>query len=376
MSNQAGMRDTKPLRILILGGTGFIGPCYVLAAVERGHRVSIFNRGKRKFSVPENVESLLGDRNADLESLKGREWDAVIDLAAFVPSWVRRLGEALKDRVKHYTFISTVAAYDVPVGSERLSEDSRLRVYGGDQDPYLLPVPRDAHEYGAFKALCEREAEAQFPRRTLILRPGQIVGPGEPGGHLTYWPIRMAKGGEALVAGDPWISAQFIDARDLAEWSIRMIEQETTGIYNAVGPAAPINLGEMVEAACAAAPLPTKPVWVPSSWLVAQKGGELYGSPLFWTYDAEWSWSLRGVSIQRALARGLTFRPLSVTLADAWDFYRKQPEPLQAELKVSKTNEKGVVEKLTIPWAVYLQKEKDTLASWRAAREQQPGWNV
>lgn len=372
LSNQVDSKSkcSTPLRILILGGTGFIGPCYVQAALNRGHKVSVFNRGQRQTTLPADVECLVGDRNGELDSIKRHEWDAAIDLAAFVPAWVRSLGEALKDRVNHYTFISTAATYEVPVGGQNIDESSRVRGYEGSSDPYQLVRPRNLHEYGALKVLCEREAERQFPGNTLVVRPGHIVGPREPGGYLTYWAVRVAKGGEILVAGDPWMPIQFIDARDLAEWSIRMIESRTTGIYNAAGPADTTSLGKVINAARATLQPSSRPVWVPSSWLLVQQGSEMWDSPLFWSYDSGWEWCLRGISSERALANGLTFRPVNVTLADAFACYQKEAVERQSELAVLKRNESGVVERGSIPWVAYLQREKEVLTAWRTEQEQ------
>lgn len=336
------------MRILILGGTGFIGPCYVRAAVERGHRVSVFNRGRREAELPPSVERLIGDRSGEMKSIERRDWDAVIDLATFVPDRVRSLGAALKDRVRHYTFISTVAVYEAPVGGETLSETSRIRTDEWRSDPYALTGPKNVSEYGALKALCEREAERQFPGRTLILRPGHIVGPHEPGAHLTYWPARVAQDGEVLVAGDPWTRIQFIDARDLAEWSIRMIERNATGIYNAVGPAVPTTLAELVDTACAVVHSSPKLTWVSSPWLAAQPDSKTWQSPLFWSYESEWAWCVRSIRNERALAEGLTFRPVSATMADAFACYRREP----AE------------------WAAHLQCEQRVLAAWHAGTVQ------
>lgn len=367
---ETGKPLVTPLRILVLGGTGFIGPCFVQAALAQGHRVSIFNRGRRHSLLAQNVERLVGDRSGDLAAISGRDWDAVIDLAAFVPAWVRSLGEALKGRVGHYTFISTVATYEVPVGAELLTEASRVRAYSGEADPYALDAPTSMHEYGALKALCEREAAAQFPARSLVLRPGHIVGPREPAAYLTYWPARIAHGGEVLVAGDPWTPIQFIDARDLAEWSIRMIENSVTGVFNATGPAAPMCLGEVVNAARVIVQPSAKIAWTPASWLAAQPDSGMWSKQLFWSSESEWEWCGRGLCNAKALANGLTFRPVEVTLADAFAAYQHEPSERQSGTQVSVRNAKGALERTAVPWPEYIEAEKRLLMRWRADQKQ------
>lgn len=366
---------SKSLHILILGGTGFIGPHYVRTAVGRGHQVSVFNRGKSEAALPTTVERLVGDRNRDLESIKHRDWDAVVDLATYGPGWVRSLGEALKDRVNHYTFISTAAVYDHPAANDKTSEDSPVLAYQGSADPYSLTA--SGGHYGALKVLCEREAEKQFPSRTLILRPGYIVGPGDPQGYLTYWPVRMENGGEILAAGDPSMPIQFIDARDLAEWAIRMIEKSATGIYNTVGPAALTSFGQMVNVARDTASASPMLTWVPSSWLAAQKDRELWLKLLFWSFESEGFAAIMRMSIERALANGLTTRPMSVTLVDTFEWYKKQPVERQAELlsrRKKKENGTGF-DVVAISWPTYLEREKEILATWHAQQVAKKGLN-
>jgi nucleoside-diphosphate-sugar epimerase len=181
--------DPTPLRVLILGGTGNIGPYHVRAAVARGHHVSVFSRGRSAAELPSGVEHLVGDRDGDLNSIHGRDWDAVLDIATFGPGWVRTLGEALKGRVGHYTFISTVSVYDNPAANKITDEASRVLAYQGSADPYS--VIREGQDYGALKVLCEREAESQFPGAALVIRPGYIAGPGDTHPPLPYWLLRM-----------------------------------------------------------------------------------------------------------------------------------------------------------------------------------------
>lgn len=210
------------LRILIIGGTGFVGSHQVHRAVARGHKVTVFSRGDRKMDLPENVEVLKGDRYKNLAWTANRDWDAVIDCAAFAPLGVRTLGQALKGQTGQYMLISSVAVYERPSVDGQLGETSPLVGYGGSEDPYSLTGPRTLPEYGALKVLCEAEAEKQFPGRALTLRLGYPTGPAEAAtgdeGQIIFWTLRMEKGGEVMVAGEPATPVQFIDVRDLADW--------------------------------------------------------------------------------------------------------------------------------------------------------------
>src|SRR5438477_1057561 len=244
-------RETvKPLRILILGGTGFTGPYQVRYALGRGHKVTTFNRGKtHPGELPKEVEQLTGDRNGKLDALKNRQWDVVIDNPTTLPAWVRDAAQNLKGNVDRYVFISTISVYD-DLKNHGPNEDSPLKKYDGP-DPYKETIEAmkasGFKTYGPLKALSEKEAEKWFPGKTLIVRPGLIVGPRDESDRFTYWPVRIDRGDEVLAPGDPNDPVQFIDARDLAEWTIRMAENRETGIYNATGPAKPLGIGGMLD---------------------------------------------------------------------------------------------------------------------------------
>ncbi|MEP6956851.1 MAG: NAD-dependent epimerase/dehydratase family protein, partial [Chthoniobacterales bacterium] len=213
------------MNILILGGTGFIGPFQVKNALSRGHKVTVFNRGKsHPGELPEGVEQLLGDRNGQLDALKDRKWDVVIDNPTAVPVWVRDVAKVLKGNVDRYVFISTISVY--ADNSKPNDEQSALQKYEGAdamQETRETVVASQFRLYGPLKALAEAEAEKWFPKKTLIIRPGLIVGPGDETDRFTYWPVRIDRGGEVLAPGNPTDPVQFIDARDLAEWTIRMV---------------------------------------------------------------------------------------------------------------------------------------------------------
>ena len=230
----------RPLRILILGGTGFTGPHQVRYALARGHKLTLFNRGRRPQQWPAPVEELVGDRNTgDLKALAGREWDVCIDNPTSLPFWVRDAGQVLAGKVGQYVFISTLSVYasDKEPGQD---ETAPLAQYqGGDAMKETQQTLRANLEglYGPLKALSEREAEKWFPGRTTVIRPGLIVGPGDESDRFSYWPVRLDRGGDALAPGDGSDPVQFVDARDLAEWTVRVAEARSLGTFNAMGPA-------------------------------------------------------------------------------------------------------------------------------------------
>src|SRR5438876_6315623 len=242
-------QSVKPLRILILGGTGFTGPYQVRYALSRGHKVTTFNRGKtHPGELTKDVEQLIGDRNGQLDALKNRQWDVAIDNPTTLPGWVRNAAQILKGNVERYVFISTISVYaDTGQG---VDETAPLAKYDGP-DPYketIEAVKASGYKtYGPLKVLSEKEAEKWVPGKTLIIRPGLIVGPRDETDRFTYWPVRIDRGGEVLAPGTASDPVQFIDARDLAEWTIRMTENRETGIYNATGPSKQLGVAGMLD---------------------------------------------------------------------------------------------------------------------------------
>src|SRR5216117_1475740 len=266
-------KSVKPLRILILGGTGFIGPYEVRYAVSRGHKVTTFNRGKtHPGELPKEVEQLIGDRNGQLDALRNRQWDVVIDDPTTLPAWVRDAAQILKGNVERYVFISTISVY-ADTGQE-VDETAPLAKYDGP-DPYketIEAVKASGYKtYGPLKVLSEKEAEKWFPGKTLIIRPGLIVGHRDESDRFTYWPVRIDRGGEVLAPGKPQDSVQYIDGRDLAEWTIRMAENGETGIYNATGPATPIGIGGMLDGIKTPLKSNAKFNWADEKFLTDQK---------------------------------------------------------------------------------------------------------
>ena len=333
-----GETSVKPLRILILGGTGFTGPYQVRYALRRGHKVTTFNRGKtHPGELPSEVEQLIGDRNGKLDALKGRKWDVAIDNPTTLPAWVRDAAEILKGNVDRYVFISTISVYADT--SKGVDETAPLAKYHGP-DPYketLEAMKASGYKtYGPLKALSEQEAEKWFPGKTLIIRPGLIVGPGDETDRFTYWPLRLDRGGEVLAPGAPTDPVQFIDARDLAEWTIRMAENRETGIYNATGPAKPLGIGEMLDQIKGALKSDAKFTWVPAEFLKEQKV-EAWSDMPVWAGD---ELGLARTNINRALGKGLTFRPLTETARDTLSWFKSQPQDRQSKMKAGITPER------------------------------------
>jgi len=342
VGNLLAEKSAKPLRILILGGTGFTGPYQVRYARSHGHKITVFNRGKtHPGELPEGVEQLTGDRNDKLDALKGRQWDVAIDNPTSVPVWVRDAAQILKGNVDRYVFISTISVY-ADTSKPGTDEGAPLAKYNG---PDAMKESRDSiiasnyALYGPLKALSEQEAEKWFPKKTLIIRPGLIVGPGDETDRFSYWPVRIDRGGEVLAPGDPIDPVQFIDARDLAEWTIRMIESGETGIYNATGPERKLGVGEMLETMKSAFSSDAKFTWVSADFLEAQKVAPWSDMPV-WIPPRGEEAGANQVSNKRALATGLTSRPLPETARDTLAWFKKLPQDRQSHLKAGLTPER------------------------------------
>jgi 2'-hydroxyisoflavone reductase len=323
----------RPLRILILGGTGFIGPHQVRYAVARGHKVTLFNRGRTNpglFKGLAGIEERIGDREpkpGNYESLKTGEWDVVIDNPTTRPRWVREAAAAVKGRVGQYVFISTIsvyAAHDTPGADESapLATTTTPDVESGPDYPPL---------YGPLKALSEQEAQQAFPGTATIIRPGLVVGVGDATDRFTYWPVRISRGGEVLAppANDP---VQIIDARDLSEWVIRCCEQRRYGVFNATGPASRFTVGQMLEGTRAALGSTATFTHVTTAFLASQKVNPWSDLPVWLPSEGD-SAGMTQRSIAKALAAGLTFRPFAETVKATMAFYEQQSEERKAQLR-------------------------------------------
>jgi 2'-hydroxyisoflavone reductase len=322
------------MRLLILGGTVFLGRHLVDVALERGHQVTVFHRGRHDAPLPGAVERLHGDRDGDLAALRDRQWDAAIDTSGYVPRVVRASAALLAGATGHYTFISSISAYG-----------EWEKVAGIDETYPLATLPDESVEevtgetYGPLKALCERAAEAAMPGRTLTIRPGLIVGPYDPTDRFTYWPHRVARGGAVLAPGRPERPVQFIDARDLAGWTVRMAEAGRTGAYHATGPAGPLPMRELLETSKAVSESDATFTWVRDEFLTRQ-GAEAWSQVPLWAPEAE-APGLSSVNCGKAQAAGLTFRPLADTVRDtlAWDATRPVDWTWQAGLTPERETE-------------------------------------
>jgi len=337
---EAATPPVRPLDILILGGTGLTGPHQVRYALARGHKVTVFNRGRRNDRLPAGVTELLGDRNLhQLDALKGKGWDVVIDNPASLPFWVKDVGELLKERTKQYVFISTISVYDTSKPQPGIDESSPLVEYTKG-DPLAVTQQEFMKDigglYGAMKTASEREAKKWFGERTTIVRPTLIVGPGDESFRFTYWPHRIAKGGEILAPGDGGDHVQIIDCRDLAEWTIRVVENRTTGTFNAAGPASPMTMAEQLYGIRAAfdGNRDLRFTWVPADFLATQNVAPWADMPT-WIPRSDPDPISMSVDNRSAVTAGLTFRPLAVSAVDALEWFKAAPADAQARMQKS-----------------------------------------
>lgn len=303
------------MNILLIGGPKFVGRALIDSALAAGHQVTTFNRGKTNADLYPEVEKLHGDRDGQLDALKGRTWDAVIDTSGYLPRIVRQSAEVLADSVERYVFISTISVYPEIAGA---TEDSALTVL---EDETTEDIPK---AYGGLKVLCERAVLDVFGSdRALIVRPGLIVGPYDPTDRFTYWVMRAAQGGEMIAPESPDYRVQVIDVRDLAEWTVRKTAEGTSGVFNATGPEKPVPFGELIDTAKRISGSDAQPVWVSAEFLAEHEVAPWSHMPL-WIPGEAWG----TVNIDRALAAGLTFRSLADTVRDTLDWVRREPRPL------------------------------------------------
>lgn len=342
------------LNLLIIGGTGFTGPQQVNYALARGHRVTLLNRNRTHPDLFKGkVEQLIGDLNADVSALAGRSFDAVLDIPTTFPGWVRNVGQYLKGRVKQYVFISTMSVYADDSAAWKDETDALLPMPEG-VDPYDLTPANRTRYYGALKAYAEQEVQKTYPGLALIIRPGLIVGPLDPSDRFTYWPARVDRGGEVLAPGDPSDPVQFIDARDLAEWTIRMMEARATGAYNATGPAAPLSMAELLYGIKAVTTAGAQFTWVAAEFLRANTVQAWRDMPVWVPPQGRPGFSRR--SVAKAVAAGLTFRPLADTARATLEWHKTRPEAEQQALAEGKL--------AGLPAA----REAEVLAAWHARK--------
>jgi len=343
------------LRILFIGGTGFIGPHMVRRAMERGHTVSLFNRGRSNTHLFPDVEKFVGDRDGGLDVLRGHEWDAVIDTSGYVPRVVRESAELLQDSTHRYLFVSTGDAYAdfVKVG---ITEDYTL-------DTIEDATSEDAGRfYGPLKVLCEQAVQETYPDRNTVIRPGWIIGSGDYNSISPYWPMRINHGGEVLAPGAPTDPVQIIDPHDLARFVIKILEEDVNGIYNTVGPATPLTWGEFLYGVRAVTNSALRFTWVPSNFLAEMNVSAMTDMPIWFPPDdnyptpAPFEPGAKGfhqISGARAIATGLTFRPLAETAKSIID------EFLERDVGWATTERR---------FGVSLAREAEVLAACKARR--------
>jgi len=305
------------MNLLIIGGTRFVGRHLVEAALARGHTVTLFNRGQSNPDLFPQVEQLRGDRAADLSLLKDRSWDTVIDTCGYLPRIVRLSAQTLVNQTDRYVFISTVSVYaeDNPRGMDENSPLATLK------DESVEEITGDT--YGGLKVLCEKAVEQAYPDRALIIRPGLIVGPHDPTDRFTYWPWRVSQGGQVLAPGNPDQPQQIIDARDLAQWIVSMVDAKRTGIFNAVGPDYALTTKRMLEACVAVCNPLAQLTWLSEAFLLEHKVEPWSEMPV-WMLEKECA--LDTCRNARAIAAGLRFRSIEETIRDTLAWARTRPD--------------------------------------------------
>lgn len=318
----------EPLKILMLGGTRFLGPAIVGSALARGHEVTLFNRGQSRPDLFPDLERLEGnrfpDRDDGLKALEGREWDAVVDTSGYVPRVVEASAELLAPNVRHYTFISSISVYD-SMAAPGTDEESPV---GRIEDPTTEEI--DNETYGPLKALCEEAAEAAMPGRVANIRPGYIVGPEDNSDRFTFWPVRAHAGGEMIAPGEKDDPVQVIDVRDLGRWIVHCIERDVTGVFNATGAEEPHRWGRILEACRRAAGTEGELVWIPSEFL--EENEVPPGSFPIWLPPKGEFEGFHRVDVSRAVEAGLEFRPIERTVEDTLEWFLAQPEERRKRL--------------------------------------------
>ena len=330
-SHAAAAASGAGKHFLLIGGTSFVGPAFVEEALKRGAKITLFNRGKTNPGLFPDLEKIHGDRNADVATLTGlfagRSFDAVIDTSGYYPRQIRNMAAALKGRVKAYVFVSSVSAYKDM--TKPISEDSELATL---TDPTVEKITEGT--YGGLKVLCEQAAQAAFPGAALIVRPGYIVGPRDPTDRFTSWPLRVRRGGEMLAPGSESDPVQIIDVRDLGSWMVSQAIAQTHGVFNLVGPEKKLSMGELLSTCKRVTKSDARWVWISSDKL--KQAGVLDHVPI-WVPPSDIG--MAQVSHARAIKTGLTFRPLSATIADTLAWWQTLPPERQAKVRAGLTAE-------------------------------------
>ena len=319
------------MKILIIGGTKFLGRHLVDAARAAGHEVTLFNRGKTNPALFPEIETITGDREQDMDKLSGGEWDAVIDVAGYLPRIVRLSAEALKDSVRRYVFISSISVY---ADNRKIGIDESYPV-GKLQDESVEEITGET--YGPLKALAEKAVQDMYGDRALIVRPGLIVGPYDPTDRFTYWPMRVKRGGDMITPDKPQTPIQIVDVRDLSEFIIKLIEENASGVYNATGPDYELMMGEFLDACKRVAGSVAAFHWASAEFL-AEHGVQPWSDMPVWIPDTEEDAGFSRIDVSKAIDAGLKFRPLEDTIRDtiAWAETRSADHEWRAGLNPDK----------------------------------------
>ncbi len=359
LPGQLLLPQQAPLKILILGGTGFLGPSITRPALSRKHELTLFNRGRSRKHLFPDVERIVGDqdpekgdglKNLETAVKEGRTWDVVIDDIAYYPSFVTPRLQLLQKATKHYVLVSSISAYASNATAGQAEDAPLAKV----DDEARKDMGKNYEFYGGLKAACERLAEQHFPGATTIVRPGYIVGPEDPTDRFTYWPVRYQRGGEMLWPGKPEDSLQIIDVRDLGEWMVRLVEARAFGAFNACGPTKPWSMGALLAACKELIPKETTPVWVSAEFL-AKRGEAGEGQLPIWAPQSGDTIGYHTYSNGKALAAGLKCRDPKTTTRDTLEWFGTLPP---ARTETSRDN--------TLRAGPKPEEETKTLAEWKA----------
>ncbi len=308
------------MKLLIIGGTVFLGRAVVEEALAQGHEVTLFNRGQSNSMLFPDIEQIHGDRDGGLDTLAGRTFDACLDTCGYVPRIVKASSQFLRDVVQTYAFVSSVSVYGEPL-PEGTDEDGALATM---DDPSIEEVTGEP--YGPLKALCEREVSTVFGDRALLIRPGLIVGPHDVTDRFTYWPWRATEGDHILSPGRPNRPIQFIDVRDLAAWIVRMLSTKSTGTYNAASTPGMFTMASLLQTCCNVSEEASELIWVDDGFLTKQEVGAWMELPLWFPEDTDIAKGFFDFTSDRAIAKGLTFRPLEDTVKATMDWSLSRAE--------------------------------------------------
>jgi 2'-hydroxyisoflavone reductase len=345
----------QPLNILILGGTGFTGPEQVEYALARGHRVTLFNRNKtRPDFFKGKVDQLLGDLNDNVSALEGKRFDVVIDNPTTLPAWVRNAAQHLAGNTGQYIFIST---QDVYADDSRVWADETdvIKPLPDGLNAYTVPPDAARRNYGPLKAESEREVARKYPGINTIIRPGLIVGPLDKSDRFTYWPVRIERGGEVLAPGSPTDPAQIIDARDLAEWTVRLAEDRVFGTFNAMGPKGLFTMADLLYGIKATTTAGATFTWVPAGFLREKSISQWRNMPVWFSPEGGRA-GISAKSNDRAISKGLTFRTLADTARDTLAWHKTRPAEERAALDEGKLA------------GITAAREAEVLSAWRAKK--------